>query len=566
MNAASSCHEISGVPGLYVDAFRGRYLEKAREDGADRGSAFILTHYHGDHYGSLPRENNYAGPAKIHCTPVTARLLRLVHEVPEDFVVEHPYGETWSFRPRKTKRQSGRHDGKKGSNDGEREAAKITFYDANHCPGAAIVLIELPDGKVHLHTGDMRYHEKMKAYPLLRDAATNRRVDCVLLDTTYANPKHDFVAQEAAVDAIASQVQELVVNQRGDDDGVPSVSTSPATKRTIVLLSCYSIGKERVLWEASKRTGQLIYVSERKLRMLHCIDNGDDGDDGREEEKAASASQIVHRTTRDPRESDVHVIPMGMAGEMWPFFQPNYKKCAEYANELETRYDRVVAFIPTGWADATNWNKKNAVSRRRCGDVDVEIRLIAYSEHSAFSELQAFVEFLNPRKVIPTVFKDENDMRRIEARFPVDSGRAKRHFFSSMTEKASTASSESKEDSNGRKEAIAPDSTCNRKRKLTPPPRSQDQYAEGVASLIAMGFEFAGSRAALEACDGNVELAIEQLLGTGQQKNVNNRPSTALSSRQTEQCSSSPASVSPPKRVKGQQQATISSFFRRKGC
>ena len=70
MNSHASAHEIPGVPNLFIDAFRGKYLAKT----TDPSLSFVLTHYHGDHYGSLPRDNGYQGPAKIHCTPTTARL------------------------------------------------------------------------------------------------------------------------------------------------------------------------------------------------------------------------------------------------------------------------------------------------------------------------------------------------------------------------------------------------------------------------------------------------------------------------------------------------------------
>ena len=115
MNGSAVCHEIEGVPGLFVDAFRGQYLKKT----SDEKNAFILTHYHGDHYGSLPRDFRYKGPALIHCTPVTAALLRNVHKVDSEFIVEHEYGKTWTFQIIKQSNQ-------------EQEAVNITFYDANH--------------------------------------------------------------------------------------------------------------------------------------------------------------------------------------------------------------------------------------------------------------------------------------------------------------------------------------------------------------------------------------------------------------------------------------------------
>jgi DNA cross-link repair 1A protein len=181
MNSSATCHQVEGLPGLYIDAFKGAFLRKT----SDASNAFVLTHYHGDHYQSLPRDGKYHGSALIHCTPVTAALLRHVHKVTSQFVVEHEYGIPWTFdlSPSTAKQQ-----------------AKITFYDANHCPGAAIVAIQLPDGTVHLHTGDMRYHPRMKSYPIIQQAVRNRKLDLLYLDTTYGHPKHTFAPQEEAVD------------------------------------------------------------------------------------------------------------------------------------------------------------------------------------------------------------------------------------------------------------------------------------------------------------------------------------------------------------------------------
>ena len=100
--------------------------------------------------------------------------------------------------------------------------ADVTFLDANHCPGAALLLFKIKKNvvqvsnshtsgqvqsrnrkrgkeeeeerggkgveysKIYLHTGDMRYHPRMQQYPALR----NIRIDKIFLDTTYAHPKH----------------------------------------------------------------------------------------------------------------------------------------------------------------------------------------------------------------------------------------------------------------------------------------------------------------------------------------------------------------------------------------
>ncbi|GAX23621.1 DNA cross-link repair 1A protein [Fistulifera solaris] len=473
MNPSKECHEIPHCPGLYIDAFRGPYLRKTQH----MEHAFILTHYHGDHYGKLPRDNKYQGPALIHCTPVTAALLRKVHQVPDIFIVEHPYGETFFFRP-------------VGSASHER--ARITLYDANHCPGAAIVLVELLNGDVHLHTGDMRYHDKMKSYPLVQAAALARKIDLLFLDTTYANPKYDFLSQEEAVDTIASQIHELLGSSRSD------------ASETLILLSCYSIGKEKCLWEASTRCHQLVYVSERKLDMLQCIEGYDDH----------VSSQIGRRCTRDPSASDMHVIPMGLAGHMHPFFQPNFEACADYAREVprpgRKPYTKVVAFIPTGWADASNWNRKNSVSQSLCKDIQVEVRLVCYSEHSTFSELQAFVSFLKPRKVIPTVFSDKNDKRRIEARFQVDVNRAKKSLIESMFR--SSSANPLSTDTN--RNDLSETSFSSLEKEMAPKRQkmTSGETPHGVTSLEDMGFSPHRSKIALESCHGNLQAAIEWLL------------------------------------------------------
>lgn len=509
MNAATVCHEIPGCPGLYIDAFRGNELRKA----LDANNVFILSHYHGDHYGNLPRDGKYQGRAKIHCTPVTGALLCRIHGVPKIFVVEHTYGESFDCRFR----------------DGT--TAKITLLDANHCPGAAIIFIKLSNGMCHVHTGDMRYHEKMKSYPALQEAARNRTIDSLLLDTTYGNPKHDFIPQEIAVDYVGRQAWELLGSQRSD------------ARQTLVLLSCYSIGKEKVLWEVSNRCNQQIFVTNRKMIMLQCIS-------GHHEDVS---SQIISRCTEESTASDIHVIPMGLAGEMWPFFRPNFWACANYARQISSsQYKKVVAFIPTGWADASNWNKKNAITSAKCDDVEVEIRLISYSEHSSFSELQAFVEFLQPRKVIPTVFKDARDAEKIAARFPVDRHRAKKHFINSMIQSASPgvdpklakqlpipndkAILESPNDAldSSQVTTYTGGNVTDRKRKIphsaansTVRHATLDQHSDEATAVAKqiwsntvstarllqdMGFDKQKCFSALEACSGNVEAAIEKLL------------------------------------------------------
>jgi len=380
-------------------------------------------------------------------------------------------------------------------------------------------LIQLPNGNAHLHTGDMRYNEKFKSYPLLRDVVSNNRLDLVYLDTTYGHPKHDFAPQKEAVETIASQTKDLLSSE----------------SKVLVLLSCYSIGKEKVLWEASTRTNQMIYASGKRLRMLQCVDKSQ-----------VSSHQLIHRCTQDPTKSDIHVIPMGLAGEMWPFFRPNYIKCKDYVEKLDKEYDKVVAFLPTGWA----YTSKYAVSKKQFSlenqkKLDVEIRLISYSEHSAFSELQEFIQYLRPRKIIPTVFQDEADSRKIQHRFRnlVDSTRAKKAFFRAM-EKPIEKPVSGKEDDKHKKQVdeklkdekaavslgkqiqfnqaiinkneVAYDSEIE-VLEVTPSPitstiKTKGKMGEHMNCLVGMGFDKKLAEDCLEKCGGTLDSAIEMLL------------------------------------------------------
>ena len=314
-------------------------------------------------------------------------------------IVEHPYGVTWT------------HEYSKVNPFFTPNAAsipcavtEITFYDANHCPGAAIILARLPDsdGTCHVHTGDMRYHEKFLDYPLLKDAVTNGKIDRVYLDTTYGHPKHSFPTQQNSVDVIASGVRELLnPNATGlqkESDTVTPADLVCNENKTLVLLSCYSIGKEKVLWAAATQSSQMVYVNDAKYKRLQCIAGHTNID---------ASSGILDLCTQDPTESNLHVIPMGTAGKMFPYFIPNFEGCAKYAKDCKTEYKRVVAFIPTGWAEASKYNNKNSVSNKDVAVfsekqissvINVEVRLVPYLEHSSFGELQSFVGFLRPKK------------------------------------------------------------------------------------------------------------------------------------------------------------------------
>lgn len=57
-----------------------------------------------------------------------------------------------------------------------------------------------------------------------------------------------------------------------------------------------------------------------------------------------------------------------------------------------------IGFVPTGWTHQTKTESFPVHEKPPW-----KVHLIPYSEHSSFTELQEFVGFLRPRKIIPTV-------------------------------------------------------------------------------------------------------------------------------------------------------------------
>ena len=186
----------------------------------------------------------------IYCSPVTAALI--LHDTPrvkdQSRVVALEVGRTHRIR-----------DGRCGAFD-------VTLVDANHCPGACVLVFDVPcadDGggggvgggaggvkkqeatttttkRRIVHTGDFRFHESLHGrHPLLLSSALawpeppppssslpsssspsssssfpllppslllpdpSLPVDTLLLDTTYAHPRHCHPSQELAIRACA---------------------------------------------------------------------------------------------------------------------------------------------------------------------------------------------------------------------------------------------------------------------------------------------------------------------------------------------------------------------------
>lgn len=381
MNRDLKVHQVPGTPGPFlVDGFK-----HVKTSPSTR--AFFLSHFHSDHYGGL--DERFAA-APIYCTPITAGLVAAKLGVAADLLRPQAIGKAFVV-----------------------EDVTVTFIDANHCPGAVMLLFELPCGRTTLHCGDMRYHPRMQVEPeLLR---VKGKVDTVYLDTTYCEEKHTFPPQEDSIALVVEHVTKQL--KSSGDDGC------------LVLLSAYTIGKEKVLLEVSRATGHQIYVSPDKMKVLQCLN---------------LKPEELERFTNDMNATPIHVTKMGVVGDVWPFFQPNFASIRKYIVTNALPYKHALGVIPTGWAASSKWNRTHWIQSDKSGCYSV--MLSPYSEHSNFHELQDFVKFIRPAHVVPTVYSDERAAKRMVASFAglglLNTTAAKRGFlalFSASTTAAKGA-------------------------------------------------------------------------------------------------------------------------------
>jgi hypothetical protein len=215
-------------------------------------SHYVLTHAHSDHYGGLSRQFDCGA---IYCSATTAALLQTLVRVSPTVLRPLPMDQPVAVAGGVT----------------------MTLLDANHCPGSAMFLFELADGRAYLHVGDFRWCRAMQRDPILQ-RLRNRRLEALFLDTTYANPAYAFPPQEACIEAVVQMAL-----QHARDPGV------------LLLFGSYSVGKERLFMAVAKALDEPVYVDKAKLRSLACLD---------------WSLREMSRLTSDPTAARIHVVPM----------------------------------------------------------------------------------------------------------------------------------------------------------------------------------------------------------------------------------------------------------------
>ncbi|XP_039990254.1 DNA cross-link repair 1A protein [Xiphias gladius] len=317
------CPFYKKIPGskFAIDAFQYGEIEGI--------TAYFLTHFHSDHYGGLTKNSTFP----IYCNRITGNLVKSKLKVAEQYVHILPMNTQVTV-----------------------EGVRVILLDANHCPGAAMLLFFLPDGQTVLHTGDFRADPSMETYTELLSC----RVQTLYLDTTYCSPEYTFPIQQETISFAASTAFELVT----------------LNPRTLVVCGSYSVGKEKVFLALAEVLGSKVSLSRDKYNTMCCLES----------------EQVRQRITTDWKSAQVHVLPM---------MQLSFKKLRDHLARFSERYDQLVAFKPTGWTFSQQVESVEDIQPEISGNIS--IYGIPYSEHSSFLELKRFVQWIQPLKIIPTV-------------------------------------------------------------------------------------------------------------------------------------------------------------------
>ncbi|XP_041271875.1 DNA cross-link repair 1A protein [Onychostruthus taczanowskii] len=317
------CPFYKKIPGtgFTVDAFQYGEIEGC--------TAYFLTHFHSDHYSGLTK--NFRFP--IYCNKITGNLVKSKLRVQEQYVHVLPMDTECVVN-----------------------GIKVLLLDANHCPGAAMILFYLPSGAVILHTGDFRADPSMERYPALM----GQKVHTLYLDTTYCSPEYTFPAQQ--------EVIQFAVNIAFE-----TVTLNP---RTLVVCGTYSIGKEKVFLAIAEVLGSKASMSRDKYKTLQCLES-------------ATVNSLI---SVDWKGTLLHVLPM---------MQINFKSLQDHLNKFSENFDQILAFKPTGWTYSDSCFSLEDIKPQTRGKIT--IYGIPYSEHSSYLEMKHFVQWLKPQKIIPTV-------------------------------------------------------------------------------------------------------------------------------------------------------------------
>ena len=245
LEVTGSCHELqiessNGVKRILLDCglFQGKRSETAQKnssftfDPSKDIDAVILSHAHMDHAGRIPLlfKKGYRNP--VHCTFATADLSEVmlmdsgyIQEKDEEYFHKH-------LKKSMIKCEGPLYTQKdaidcmkifKGHNYEEWfdvcDGVRAQFLEAGHIVGAAMVVLEITEGKRKIKfgfTGDLG----RSTLPIIRDPAAMPETEVLICESTYGNRAHEDIS------SARNHLRDVVVKtaERGGKVFIPAFS------------------------------------------------------------------------------------------------------------------------------------------------------------------------------------------------------------------------------------------------------------------------------------------------------------------------------------------------------
>lgn len=254
--------KVKEFPDIRIDHFR-------LSNGSTRPPlAYFLSHVHSDHLQGL---ESCKSPF-IYCSPATREILLRLEK--------YPHRMNFAKGILETRQQTYRHLKKLLKTIpletptvidlAPEKSMRVTLFDANHCVGAVMFLIE-GDGKAVLYTGDIRselwWVDTLKRHPLLLPYLRSdsghkplKQLDCIYIDTTFAtkdNPYKHFPSKA-----------------EGTSELLQKVSKYP--KDTVFYFDTWTFGYEDVWLALCGFLDCQVHVDDYRLKLYRALATGDE--------------------------------------------------------------------------------------------------------------------------------------------------------------------------------------------------------------------------------------------------------------------------------------------------